>query len=311
MSDALIPAAAPGAQELAPAFSPSSPLALLTSVAGSLDIEKLKALMEMQKELEDRQARQAYVKAMASFKADPPRIFKDKSVSFGTGKTSYNHARLGEICRAVVGALSGHGLSHAWSLAQSAGLVRVTCIVTHEQGHSESVAMEAPLDSSGSKNPIQAIASTKTYLERYTLLAITGLAAEDDDDGRAAEAEERRKNVGQYREPNERREEPKETAQDGDWRDYYPDGWKDAVIAGKPLGELPDSQIGPLWKKTPLDPILCAWAADWIEATMPGDWRDVAAAVPGTPSNMEDCNPANLWAVAAYLRRVKAEGGGK
>jgi hypothetical protein len=299
-------------EERAPlAIHTASPLAMLTAAAGSMDIEKLRALMDMQKELEDRQARQAYVKAMAAFKADPPRIFKDKSVSFGQGKASYSHARLGEICRVVIGALAQHGLSHAWSLSQDKGTIRVTCTVTHEQGHHESVVMEAPPDDSPGKNPIQKIASTKTYLERYTLLAITGLAAEDDDDGRAAESEERRRNVGQYREPGERREEPRETAPDGDWRDYYPDGWKEAVIAGKTLGELPDKEIGMLWKKAPLDPILCAWAADWIEATMTGDWKSLTEYVPGTPANMEDCLPANLWAVAAYLRKVKAEGGSK
>jgi len=40
---------------------------------------------------------------------------------------------------------------------------------------------------SGNKNPIQAIASTVSYLERYTLLAITGLTTKDmDDDGKNA-----------------------------------------------------------------------------------------------------------------------------
>src|SRR5690606_5500273 len=38
-------------------------------------------------------------------------------------------------------------------------------------------------DSSGSKNAIQAIGSTLTYLQRYTLIQALGLAASDDDDG--------------------------------------------------------------------------------------------------------------------------------
>jgi hypothetical protein len=49
--------------------------------------------------------------------------------------------------------------------------------------------MKAPKDTSGSKNAIQSIASTITYLQRYTLFAATGLAADDqDDDGKAAGA---------------------------------------------------------------------------------------------------------------------------
>jgi hypothetical protein len=48
--------------------------------------------------------------------------------------------------------------------------------------------MNSGPDDSGGKNKIQAIASAKSYLERYTLLAITGLATKDmDDDGRATD----------------------------------------------------------------------------------------------------------------------------
>ena len=42
--------------------------------------------------------------------------------------------------------------------------------------------MTAPPDGSGKKNQIQQIASTVTYLERYTLFAILGLASADQDD---------------------------------------------------------------------------------------------------------------------------------
>ncbi len=41
--------------------------------------------------------------------------------------------------------------------------------------------MGGPPDAGGAKNAIQARASTKTYLERYTLKAITGLSEQNDD----------------------------------------------------------------------------------------------------------------------------------
>ena len=66
----------------------------------------------------------------------------------------------------------------------------VTCKITHVKGHSEETTLSAPSDTSGSKNAIQAIGSTITYLERYTLLALTGLAtSEMDDDGKSVEIE--------------------------------------------------------------------------------------------------------------------------
>jgi hypothetical protein len=51
--------------------------------------------------------------------------------------------------------------------------------------------MSAPPDASGGKNTIQQIASTVTYLQRYTLLAITGVATKgQDDDARGAQPEQ-------------------------------------------------------------------------------------------------------------------------
>src|SRR5690606_35194749 len=67
----------------------------------------------------------------------------------------------------------------------------VTCVITHELGHSERTTLSAAPDESGGKNSIQAVGSTVTYLQRYTLMAATGLAAKDmDDDGRKAEPAE-------------------------------------------------------------------------------------------------------------------------
>ncbi len=83
-------------------------------------------------------------------------------------------------------------MSHGWSVDQHNGEVTVTCTLTHERGHRESVSITAPPDDSGKKNAIQRIGSTVTYLERYTLLAITGLAAhEQEDDGDSAGARRR------------------------------------------------------------------------------------------------------------------------
>ena len=63
--------------------------------------------------------------------------------------------------------------------------MHVTCIVAHRDGHFEETTLSAGHDQSGNKNSIQAVGSTITYLQRYTLKAALGLAASDDDDGRS------------------------------------------------------------------------------------------------------------------------------
>jgi hypothetical protein len=167
----------------------NSPAAMIRmAVEGKADLEKLEKLLALQERFEANEARKAYHRAMADFKANPPKIDKDKTVSFKTsvGTTTYNHATLANVTEKISAELSKHGLSASWTTKQN-GAVIVTCRITHEQGHSEETSLSAPADTSGSKNAIQAIGSTITYLERYTLLALTGLATYDqDDDGQAA-----------------------------------------------------------------------------------------------------------------------------
>lgn len=158
-----------------------TPTELLSqAMASGAGVETMERLMAMQERWEANEARRAYVEAMAAFKADPPTVVKRKHVAFGN--TEYHHADLAEVCSAAIAGLAKHGLSHRWEVKQEDKTIAVSCVVTHQLGHSESVTISASPDQSGGKNAIQAIASTVTYLERYTLLAITGLAAKDMDD---------------------------------------------------------------------------------------------------------------------------------
>lgn len=150
-------------------------------------IDRLQSLFELKKQWEADEARKAYVAAMARFKADPPTIMKDKHVSYNTKggtTTEYDHATLGAVCAAIVDGLAKQGISHSWETTQAENHVKVTCVLTHEFGHSERVSLHSAYDDSGGKNQIQALGSAITYLQRYTLFAATGLAAMEDDDGR-------------------------------------------------------------------------------------------------------------------------------
>lgn len=148
------------------------------------DLDKLEKLLALQERWEANEAKKAYHKSMSAFKANPPKIDKDRDVAYGN--TKYSHASLGNVTEKISTELSKYGLSASWSTKQN-GQVCVTCRITHELGHSEETTLCAASDTSGSKNAIQAIGSTITYLERYTLLALTGLATYDqEDDGVAA-----------------------------------------------------------------------------------------------------------------------------
>lgn len=157
-----------------------------SAIEKGADLSQLEKLMELQERYERNEAKKAYVQAMADFKKDPPRIEKTKQVSFN--KTQYKHALLADAAQVINKALSVYGLSAGWKTEQKDKQITVTCTITHCQGHSESTSLTASPDDSGGKNSIQAIGSTVSYLERYTLFAITGLASHDqDDDGKKGE----------------------------------------------------------------------------------------------------------------------------
>lgn len=167
-----------------PVAAPHTPMSMIAiAVERGADVDQLTKLMELQERYEAGEARKAFVLAMNEFKADPPEIFKKKDV--GYGNTHYKHATLDHVAKQISEKMAQHGLSFRWDVEQN-GAVSVTCVLMHQLGHMERVTLSAPPDDSGKKNSIQAIGSTVTYLQRYTLLAATGLAAQDDD-GQASE----------------------------------------------------------------------------------------------------------------------------
>lgn len=166
----------------------SHAMAAIQSGMGKEQLELLKGFMALQNEWEANEAKKAYAEDMADFKLKSPPIPKDKLVGYANKDgtvTGYYHATLGGISDAVVGPLATYGFSHSWETKQAGGDITVTCTLKHRKGHTESNSMSSGPDSSGKKNAIQAVASSITYLQRYTLLGVVGLSTKDivDDDG--------------------------------------------------------------------------------------------------------------------------------
>lgn len=163
--------------------APITPMDMLQiAVEKGADLDKLEKLMDMQERWEKTEAKKAFVAAMAKFSAECPTIDKTKSAHHNT-----KYAGLAETLEQIRDLLSRCELSHSWKTGQDASGITVTCCITHAAGHSECTSMTAAPDNTGSKNSIQAIGSTATYLQRYTLFAVLGLASsESDNDGNAA-----------------------------------------------------------------------------------------------------------------------------
>jgi hypothetical protein len=93
-------------------------------------------------------------------------------------------ARFEDIHEAIMPVLTEHGFELDFRNGMAPdGKVRVTTVLTHEQGHEETTYFDLPHDSSGSKNAVQAIGSSTSYAKRYGTLSILNIrvAGEDDD----------------------------------------------------------------------------------------------------------------------------------
>lgn len=157
----------------------TSPMQLIESAINSgADIEKLERLMDLQERWESNNARKAFFAALSKFNAECPTIVKKKQAH------NSKYAPLGDIHAQIKNTLVSCGLSFRFEQDHSSG-IEVTCLVSHEFGHTERATMKANADTSGSKSAIQAMASTVTYLMRYTLCSALGITTADEDmDGR-------------------------------------------------------------------------------------------------------------------------------
>lgn len=152
-------------------------------ISSGADFASVKEMMALSKELAADQARRAFDEAVASAKAEIPTIAKNAK-----GHNNKAYANFAAYAEALKDVLARHGLSYRFRTEQT-DRITVTCVLSHKGGHFEENSLSGPADTSGSKNAIQAIGSTLTYLQRYTLIQALGLAASDDDDGRSSELE--------------------------------------------------------------------------------------------------------------------------
>jgi len=148
----------------------------------SIDLTRMERLIEMKERLLASERKIAFSGAVSRAKSEIKPIARTK-----LGHNNKRYADMAATASAVDPILSANGLGYRYRASQNERIT-VTCILFHQAGHEEETTLSGPADTTGNKNAIQAIGSTLTYLQRYSLFLALGLAASDDDDGKAAGA---------------------------------------------------------------------------------------------------------------------------
>lgn len=114
--------------------------------------------------------------ALAAFQSELPKIDLDGTNPHFKSK----YATLGNVTKNVFPKLAEHGFSFTTGSFVDNGVLILDAHLLHESGESRS--MQFPITET---NP-QKVGSAVTYYRRYALAALTGVVADEDDDGNAA-----------------------------------------------------------------------------------------------------------------------------
>jgi hypothetical protein len=179
------------------AISTTSVLKILADAAADPNVnpDKMRALLEMQKEIRAAEAKQAFADAFITMRPLLPTISATGRIVIEgkVGKRGQNtpYATFNEIHKKVTPILSQHGF--VMNFAPDAlpdGRLVMTGTLEHRGGHATHGRIVLPAETSGSKNNVQGVGSAISYGKRYlmvTMLNLISEASEDvDDDGQAA-----------------------------------------------------------------------------------------------------------------------------
>lgn len=150
------------------------------------NVEKMRALLDMQMELVREQRRVEYNNAMRYAQEEMQPVVR-KSLNENTKK---KYAKLEHVDNAVRPIYTKHGFSLSFnSRREEDGTITMLCDVLHCSGHSERKELNGAKDMTGAKGTanktdIQGAGSTVSYLRRYlTCMVFNVTLIDEDDDG--------------------------------------------------------------------------------------------------------------------------------
>jgi len=157
---------------------------LRVSADPNVDIDKLRAVLDMKIQMEDREAKRTFYEHFAAMQAELEAVPRDSIIKNRDGTVRSKYGKLGAMLKVARPILSKHGFSYHFGHETLDNGQRRIWAYLNGHGHEESASFDMPLEKGdASANDLQKVGTTDTYGKRYAFQAVTGWYLEDDDDG--------------------------------------------------------------------------------------------------------------------------------
>lgn len=145
------------------------------AVNPDVDVAKLEKILEMQERILNKNAETEFNIAMSEMQPKID-ILKKTKKAHNSNYTPYD-----EIERQVKPIYTRYGFSLSFNTQRNGETTIYIGTLSHKSGHSRAAQIELPEDTSGSKNAIQARASTISYAKRYLASMLLNIVTTDED----------------------------------------------------------------------------------------------------------------------------------
>ena len=109
-------------------------------------------------------------------------LAKDSRAAAFKSGGGYSYLNIASCVTPISTLLAKQKLVHYWTSCTNAEQVVCTCHIVHLAGYGIECQVSSPRDTTGGKSAAQSVGSALTYLQRYSLLMVCGLAAGQDND---------------------------------------------------------------------------------------------------------------------------------
>jgi hypothetical protein len=153
-----------------------------------VDLDRLDRLTTMYERMIAREAETRFNIDLSRLQPKLPVLEERGAILDADGAVRATYATWEDTVEAIRPILARHGFALSFKPGRSPkGVPVVTGALRHQAGHKEAAEIELPADTSGEKNPVQAIGSTMSYGQRYVARMLLNLTSRgEDDDGEAA-----------------------------------------------------------------------------------------------------------------------------